>query len=361
MSRLAGYLIAAVACTGVVGCADADDTEGATTELVPARRGPVLEEFQLADIAADPAGGGWLLEDVNGQMVVNHLDEEGELVKGAELPSSWGDTEMLGLADGRLAAVGVRCEPVEECRGSVVELAWVSADGRVSDPRVISTREAPPEDVSPRIGGSAVGLFWLSAHGDLFAVGDDGSVEQRSEGVGHPCVVDDGVYVLSESGRPETANPTADPEHPVTYSVSTVTDGKVAVVQSGSFEGPSNSLAGCVGSGFETYVSTKTESSRWTPSKGWFEVERALDPAAPRSTHALGMRGDDFIVDEAGSLVRRNEVAAWESTGITFDAAGSDDRPPLVLFADRSGDAVIGCVSIDASGHALECHAGRVP
>ena len=70
------YFAVAAACLGVGGCSD---SEGAnvTTESVPARQGPVLEELQMAGIAAAPTDGGWLLEDVDDRTVVNHVDAEG--------------------------------------------------------------------------------------------------------------------------------------------------------------------------------------------------------------------------------------------------------------------------------------------
>ena len=256
--------------------------------------------------------------------------------------------------------IGVRCEPVPDCPGTVREIAWVSTVGEVSPAATITSQDGVrPDDLSMRIVGYADGVLWLSTDEGLLAIDDEGQVQQRIDDDGAPCLIDEGLYWLSESGRSDVATPTADPENPVTYSVAALVDGKIEEVEGERFEGPSNSIGQCTPSGFEIYVSTMTESSRWTPTRGWFDVGRALDPVAPRSTHAAGILGGEFIVDEAGSLLTRNEAAKWQPTDISFESMRANNQPPLVLFADRSGDAVVACMQIAPSQYDVECHVGR--
>ena len=147
-----------------------------------------------------------------------------------------------------------------------------------------------PDELPMRIVGYADGLLWLATAEGLLGIDDEGQIQQRPEGDGGPCVIDDGLYWVSESGRSDVAMPTADPENPVTYSVAALVDGKIEAVEDGRFEGPSNSIGRCTPSGFEIDVGTRsTESSRWTPTTGWFDVERELDrdrtPLDPCARH----------------------------------------------------------------------------
>lgn len=349
----------------VAGCGSGDDA----TQLSAAGDAAVLEQFLIAGIGADPTGGAWLLEQTDDGLVVNRFDGADGLRAVSELPT-WESLDTHVLSDGRLAAVGVRCEPVGKCDATLSEIVFVSADGQTTDPTTLSVRDVggPTESDVARVVGQAGDLLWVhDFNGQLLGLGEDGAVEQQVEPEGELCVADDRLYQFSTDrpdapvDEPVEVSPTSDPEKPLAIAVAVFDGPGFVSTPTESVDAPSNSLGQCTVDGFETYVSGDTASMRWTPQNGWEAVERALDPEAVRSTHALGTRGDEFIVDGSGTLLARGSSADWQATPISFATTRTDKAPPLVLFADRAGDSLVACLSVEQSEpdrYALECHEG---
>lgn len=364
--RVWGGSFALLAMSALVASCGSDEGESGVST---APDGAILEQFLIAGIGADPNGGAWLLEQTDGGVAVNRFDSTEGLREVARLPT-WDGLDTHVLSDGRLAAVGVRCEPVVKCDATLSEIVFVSADGRTTEPATLSTRDigGPSESDVARVVGQTAGRVWVhDFNGQLVGLSDEGRVEQQIEPAGELCVVGDRLYQFSTDlpdasiDEPVVVLPTADPENPTTISVAVLDDSGFAAMRTETANAPSNSVGKCTADGFETYVSGDTSSMRWTPENGWAEVERALDPETVRSTHAIGSRGDEFIVDASGTLLVRGKGAVWQATPISFATTRADKFPPLVLFADGAGGSLVACLSVEQDEperYALECREG---
>lgn len=352
------FLIGTAACGG----------GGGDPTVTAAADSNVLQQFSIAGLAADPTGGAWLLEGSEHGLVLNRFDESAGLVEVGPLPE-WDAVDTFALADGGLAVVGVRCEPVAECDATVSEAVFVSEGGEIGSPVIFTTREGggPNESDAARIVGQEGGLVWINNFdGQLVALDGDGSIREQLLAAGDPCVIDDRLFTLSNGSEeadnedPVSISPTADPNNPSVFETLGREQEAFVSAENGLVEAPSNAIGQCIAGGFETFVSGSTESRRWAPGRGWFEVSRALDPEDPRSTHAVGSGRDEFIVDSEGSLLMRGE-SDWESTSVSFANERVKAGPPLVLLADRSDSVVIGCMSTpsdEPETYSLECHEG---
>ena len=318
-----------------------------------------------AEIVADPAGGGWLIERptaTDEAASVHRVDEDGAVSSGSALPP-WDSIAGFGTSDGQLLLAGVRCERLDPCDQTIAEFTLGSTESRDQFARFPLHEGAPYDSDGVRIIGEQEGSFWIAGVGtEIILLNRQGTVAAEAPAVGDPCLLDGRLFTLTEpstdheSDEPRSVTPGSDAGRVLT--VMAYEGGKFTPVANGETEANVSTIARCTSEGFEVSSSVEQSMLKWDTTTGWHAVERGDEPKQSASSHALGSRLDEYVVDESGQLLRRMD-GAWRPTTIIFEATRTLESPPLALFVDSAASSVLACVGSEQGS--LECASGRYP